>query len=103
MLRWVCGLAVAVSLAAGAACAAPPVESYGKLPGVEHVAMSPSGAAYAFVALIGDTLLLLVMASDGTPVAKAEVGKTKVRSIRWVGEDHVLVDYSATVTLGMDF
>jgi dipeptidyl aminopeptidase/acylaminoacyl peptidase len=103
MLRWLCGWAVVLSLAAGVARAAPPVETYGKLPGIEDVALSPSGAAYAFVTLVGDKRMLVVLASNGALLAKADVGKTKVRSVRWVGEDHVLVDYSATVTLGMDF
>ena len=103
MLRWLCGLTLALSFAVGAARAAPPVETYGALPGIEDVAMSPSGAAYAFVALVGDSRVLLVMASDGTLLAKSNVGGAKVRSIRWAGEDHVLVAYSTTVTLGMGF
>jgi hypothetical protein len=103
MQRWMCALAAAWSLAAGAASAAPPVETYGRLPGIEDVAMSPSGGAYALVALIGDTRMLVVLASDGTPLAKTDVGKTKIRSIRWVGEDHILVDFTATTTLGMGF
>src|SRR5579863_7563395 len=105
MLRLVLVLAAAAVafVAAAPARASPPIEAYGKLPGVEDVAMSPSGASYAFVALIGENRRLVAMSSAGEVLAVAEVGKAKVRRIWWAGEDHVLVEVSATVNLGMDF
>jgi hypothetical protein len=38
-----------------AVAAPPPIEAYGKLPGIEFVTMAPGGARYAFVATVGET------------------------------------------------
>jgi len=102
MARWLFLLAATLVLAAAEARAAPPLDVYGKLPGIEDVAMSPSGDCYAMIALVGDSRKLLVF-SGGAVIAAAEVGKAKVREIWWAGEDHVLVEISATAFLGLDF
>jgi len=104
MIRVAVGLLFAIALsAAQAVLAAPPVEAYGKLPGIEEVSLSPSGGRYAFIATDGETRRLYVASTDGKPLHIIEVGTTKVLGLDWAGEDHVLATLSATVTLGPDF
>ena len=105
-------------LFAGAACAAlclaaapalaeppapPPLEAYGDLPGVEMIAMSPSGTSLATVAEIEGTRRLLVIDADKKLRASTTVGDVKVRSLDWAGEDMVIVDKSVTTNLGPGF
>ena len=81
----------------------PPIEDYGKLPGVEDVVISPTGDRYALITVVGETRQLVVATTDGKLLLHAVVGTTKVRGIRWAGDNFVLVTVSATVQLGMDF
>jgi len=102
-----------VALAAGMAvltllnvawAAPPPVEAYGKLPGVEEMTLSPSGQLYAFIAVIGEKRqLVAATVDDQKPVIVAEIANTKVVDIQWAGEDRLLVTVSQTVPLGIDF
>lgn len=39
----------------------------------------------------------------GAPVFSTKIGQTKVRSVAWAGEDHLLVSYTQTAELGMEF
>jgi len=104
MIRAMVGLLFAVALsAAQAVLAAPPVEAYGKLPGIEEVSLSPSGGNYAFIATDGEKRRLYVATTDGKALQVIEVGTTKVRDLDWAGDDHVLVTLTATVTLGPEF
>ena len=105
MIRFGLGLFLAVFLllAQGAVAAPPPVEAYGKLPGIEEVQISPSGTRYAFIATEGEKRRLYVATADGQPLRLAEIGTTKVRGLEWAGDNHVLVTLSATVTLGPQF
>ena len=105
MIRFGLGLFLAVFLllAQGAVAAPPPVEAYGKLPGIEEVQISPSGTRYAFIATEGEKRRLYVATADGQPLRLAEIGTTKVRGLEWAGDNHVLATLSATVTLGPQF
>ena len=105
MFRWVLALAFAsvLSFASSDSQAAPPIEAYGRLPALEQVSLSPSGQRYAMIAVAGEARKLIVATIDDKPLLVAGLGKAKVRAIRWAGEDHLLVETSATVTLGMDF
>ena len=105
MFRVVLALAVAgvLSFAGPISQAAPPLEAYGRLPALEQVSVSPSGQRYAMITVVGEARKLVVATSDDKPLLVAGLGDAKVRGIRWAGEDHVLVETSATVTLGMDF
>jgi dipeptidyl aminopeptidase/acylaminoacyl peptidase len=85
------------------ASAAPPVEAYGKLPGVELMRLSPDGSRFAFVAVIGEVRRLVALTWDGKPLIASNVGQTKVVDLDWAGEDHLLVTTSATVDLRADF
>ncbi|HLI65294.1 MAG TPA: alpha/beta fold hydrolase [Caulobacteraceae bacterium] len=83
--------------AAGAVSAAPPpLADYGKLPAVEDMTLSPSGDRFAFIAVNGDQRYLYIATTDGHALAQAPTGASKVRAVRWAGEDHVIVITSAT-------
>jgi dipeptidyl aminopeptidase/acylaminoacyl peptidase len=81
----------------------PPVEDYGRLPAMEFVRLSPSGDRYAFIADDGQTRRLYVVTIDNKPLEVRDVGTTKVRDLRWVGEDRLLITNSSTVDLGIMF
>ncbi len=98
MLRVLAALIAFLALA-GAARAAPPLEAYGQLPGLEMAALSPSGDRYAVVGSVGyDRRLVIVQ--DGKPVMTSPVGDQKVRRVAWAGEDIVLVWTSSSVSMG---
>jgi dipeptidyl aminopeptidase/acylaminoacyl peptidase len=83
--------------------APPPVEDYGKLPGMEFVTLSPSGERYAFSATVGDKRKLFVLTTGNQALMVNDLGAMKVERIDWVGEDHVLVIFSSTVYLGFEW
>jgi dipeptidyl aminopeptidase/acylaminoacyl peptidase len=83
--------------------AAPPIEAYGALPGVETLRLSPSGDRYALIATVDEARRLVVATVAGEVLLSAKLGTTKIRSLLWAGEDHLLIFTSATVALGMDF
>ncbi len=80
----------------GTTHAAPPLEIYGGLPGVELVSLAPSGDKYALVAVIGEQRRVIVLTLEGQVVYAANAGHDKVRGIRWAGADHVLVKVEST-------
>lgn len=101
MLKRVLALALAsLCWVVAPARAAPPVEAYGRLPAIEDVQLSPSGRLAAYITTDHDTRILLIGPPGEPPLDVLKIGTTKVRSIHWVGEDHVLVTVSATVNLG---
>jgi dipeptidyl aminopeptidase/acylaminoacyl peptidase len=105
MVRFGSGLLLAgmLSVAQASIAAPPPVEAYGKLPFIEEIGLSPSGERFAFVATNGEKRRLYVVSADAKPLRVVDVGTTKVRDLEWAGDDHVLVTYSATVGLGVEF
>jgi dienelactone hydrolase len=99
----VLAMASAVCFAAGRSHAAPPIETYGKLPAQEKLTLSPSGQRYAMIGVVGETRRLIVATVDQKLLFATVLGTAKVRSIDWAGEDHVLITLSATVNLDADF
>jgi len=103
-LFWALACACVLALSATEAGAEPPaVSDYGKLPAVENVLLSPSGADYAMITVDGEHRKLIVATTDSAVIYSADGGDTKVRSIEWAGEDHVLVVAANTVPLGETF
>lgn len=81
----------------------PPLSTYGKLPGIERVAISPSGDRVAMIGVVEDTRSLLVLNMDkGAPISYP-MGDTKVRGLFWAGEDRVLLYKSDTQGIGPGF
>lgn len=83
--------------AATMAHAAPPLEAYGRLPGVEFMTVSPRGGHIAMVVRQGGGQSLLVTSSAGVAETKAPLGDQNVRRIRWAGEDRVIMMGSASI------
>ncbi len=87
-----------------AASAAPSVESYGRLPAIDNVSLSPSGDRYAYIVVDGETRKLVVGTVGGDKALLASsVGKAKVVSVSWAGEDRLLVGVSHTAPLGLAY
>jgi acetyl esterase/lipase len=97
--RWF-GLVVAILLLVGwKAGATPPIEAYGALPAVDMMALSPSGDRFAYVEADGEKRQLIVATIDKKPLVVQPLGTTKVRSLDWVGDDHIMVASSVTADL----
>lgn len=80
-----------------------PLTEYGKLPDIERTAISPSGDRIAVLATIGGRRMILAVESDGKAIRALNPGDAKVRSLRWIGEDRLLLVTSQTAELGRRF
>ena len=96
------GSAIAV-LALAAAFAAPqgrtaPLEVYGKLPSVEDVALSPDGSRLAMIRPVAnDRMLVVISVSEHKVLGKGlRIGSTKLRSLEWADDDHLMIVTSET-------
>ncbi len=81
----------------------PPLDAYGKLPGLEQVAISSSGRYYAMIATIGDTKQLVLTEGKTRIVRQIGLGDVKIRDVTWAGDEYVLLTTSKTEALGMGF
>jgi dipeptidyl aminopeptidase/acylaminoacyl peptidase len=99
--RIVFGLLLAL---AGAPALAAPLEAYGKLPSVEAGAVSANGQELALVVTNGEERRLVVKDMvSGQFLFIASMGQTKVRDIRWAGDQHLILTNSVTGTpLGVE-
>ena len=81
----------------------PPLSVYGKLPGVERVAISPSGDLIAMIGVVEGARRLVVVDQDKKPLFAYPVDDTKVRGLFWAGNDRVLLYMSNTTKLDAGF
>ncbi len=96
-------------LAAVAACAAlwaspalaakPDLAIYGRLPNIEDAAMSPDGSKMAIIVTNGDQRYVAIRSIDGKMLRGAVAGTTKLRSIGWAGDQHVIIVTSQTTAV----
>ena len=98
---WMKGAAAAVALVVvahgGEARAQAPVEAYAAAPTFEKIELSPSGDLVARINVIGEQRAVIVTnLSTGENLAAAPVGDIKVRDLKWIGEDRVLIVTSQT-------
>jgi dipeptidyl aminopeptidase/acylaminoacyl peptidase len=90
--------AAALSLAASASAA--PLESYGRLPVIEDVAVSPDGQHIAISATTGEQRRILVRkTADDSLVFAMNAGDQKMRDVRWAGPNHIAVTTSQTTSV----
>ncbi len=102
-------VAIAMGLCAGSAAAKvqaaamaevpapPPLEAYSDTPAIEYIELSPSGDLVARISVVDEMRAIAVTRiSTGEHLFAADVGATKVRDLRWIGEGHVLVVTSQT-------
>jgi dipeptidyl aminopeptidase/acylaminoacyl peptidase len=90
------GAVLAQSAPAVVAAAMPPLEVYGRLPGLEQVEVSPDGTRLAFIMVAGEARRLMVVTLAGQTLAQVGLGDQKVRAIGWGDNDHVLITTSFT-------
>ena len=96
--------AAALSISVSAGAEAPlPLEAYGDLPGIEDMAISPSGKGVAIAGRIKGKRTLLVLNSEHKIRAMAGLEGAKLRYIQWAGEDMVIAVTSVTENLGYGF
>src|SRR5690606_11901436 len=93
--------AMAVALAGGfqtgIARAQTPVEAYSAAPAFEMIDLSPSGDLVARINVVGEQRAVIVTnLLTGENLAAAPVGDIKVRDLKWIGEDRVLIVTSRT-------
>lgn len=82
--------------------AAPPLEAYGRLPGVEMMQLSPSGKRYALIGVVDNVRRFAVATDKNQMLMSGELGNTKVRNIQWIGDDRVLIWWTNTYDLPLD-
>ncbi len=75
----------------------PPLTAYGELPGVEDVAISPTGEHLAMIATIEGVRRLLIFDNDISLQNMIGAGDVKFRGIRFAGDEALLFYHSATV------
>lgn len=96
MFRMVMAALCAVLFALPAA-AAPPIETYGRLPTLEQVLVSPDGTKLAYVRPEGESRKIVIQdLADGKILAGVGVGAEKLRDLLWVGNDHIAFSTSTT-------
>jgi len=83
--------------------AAPPLETYGRLPGFETATISPSGDHLALIGRVNDARLLLIFGENSQLVKQIALGDAKIRDLQWAGDDMLLLGKSDTVALGVGF
>jgi dipeptidyl aminopeptidase/acylaminoacyl peptidase len=75
---------------------AAPLEAYGELPNVDHVAISPDGKNLAYVTLYNGQQVIVVRAIDDHKMLAGIRGAEKVRDLNWADSDHLLITTSTT-------
>jgi dienelactone hydrolase len=83
--------------------AAPPLSTYGKLPGFEIAAMSSSGDHVAIIGIIAGERRLIVLDKENKPLLIMNIGQIKVDDLEWAGDGLVLLTRSGTANLGIGF
>jgi dipeptidyl aminopeptidase/acylaminoacyl peptidase len=73
------------------------LETYGKLPALEDVSISPDGTRLAFVrAVKNDRIIAVRSIADRKMLGMVRVGEETLRSIEWADNDDLLVETSKT-------
>jgi len=99
-----CLAALAAAFAAPVLAAdPPPLEAYGELPAVELMTLSPSGERIAALTTVKGKRMLLALDANMDLLRMYEAGDTKVRDIRWLGNDAVLIVLSQTQDLPVGY
>jgi dipeptidyl aminopeptidase/acylaminoacyl peptidase len=99
-LTLIASATLALALSASAIHATS-LETYGRLPDMQDVSVSPDGAQIALVQSAGDKRFLRVVSLDNRRLIwGADLGDTKVRRLEWADNVHLLITTSYTGTPG---
>src|SRR6185437_11640981 len=96
-------MAVPLLALLGALCApsarAAPLTTYGQLPSIEDVALSPDGTRVAYVRTQGDLRVVFVATvADRKLIRYVKTGEEKLRFIEWADNDNLMIVTSETTT-----
>ncbi|MFL6600319.1 MAG: alpha/beta hydrolase family protein [Steroidobacteraceae bacterium] len=73
------------------------LETYGRLPSLEDIALSPDGSKLAFVhTRENDRVLAVLQLSPHKLLGGAKIGQVKLRELQWADNDHLLITTSTT-------
>src|SRR3954468_11632457 len=75
---------------------AAPLETYGRLPSLEDIALSPSGKRIAFVRTKENQRLIAIADLPNTLLARMGMGEVKLRELAWADDDHLMITTSST-------
>ncbi|HVO45276.1 MAG TPA: prolyl oligopeptidase family serine peptidase [Steroidobacteraceae bacterium] len=76
---------------------AVPLEIYGRLPGLEEMALSADASKLAFVKQTNDARFLAVVSlPDGKLIGGAPLGEVKLRRLQWADDRHLMIITSKT-------
>ena len=75
---------------------ATPLETYGRLPSLENVALSPDGSKVAFIRTDENRRVLAIVELPNKLLARALIGEAKLRRLAWADNDHLLITTSTT-------
>lgn len=80
-----------------------PLDAYGDLPAIEDVAVSPSGRNIALVTTAAGERLIVLKGADLEVRDAIKIDDLKIRSMRFIGDEGLLVTRSRTQKLGRQF
>ncbi len=80
-----------------------PLSEYGELPAVESASLSHSGNRIALISTINGERRLAVVEPGKGLLMNVNVGDMKVRNVKWIGDDRLLLISSQTEKLGYGF
>ncbi|MEM7666657.1 MAG: S9 family peptidase [Pseudomonadota bacterium] len=80
-----------------------PISEYGKLPEVERAILSPSGDRIAMLRTVNGQRVLTAIEDQSTVLAQIVVDEMKIRYIKWIGDERLLLVTSQTEKLGAHF
>lgn len=104
MKRFLVALLAATSLLSFPAKAAPPpLSTYGQLPGFETASISTTGEHVALVGMVEGARRIVIIDANGKAVKAIPVSNMKILRLDWAGDEYLLVRYSETVSLGLEF
>lgn len=105
--RWIAATLVLVALPVMGKEAAKiePVDlgAYGRLPGIEDVALSLSGKYMTLATEVKGQRILVVAEVGGDILYRIGLADTKLRGLDWAGDDYVIMRTSSTVNLGFEY
>jgi dipeptidyl aminopeptidase/acylaminoacyl peptidase len=92
-------IALLVVAAGAQAAGPPPLSAYGELPAVEDMDLSQDGKHVASLTKIGGKRAVVILDDQSRLIRMIEVGEEKIRSLQWIGNDHLLVMSTRTKAL----
>ncbi len=92
---WAVILIPAISSVPAPARAAP-LETYGRLPSLENVALAPNGKRIAFIRTRENQRLIAIADLPNTLLARMSIGEVKLRHLQWADDDHLMITTSST-------